>query len=55
MGKNTVIPCEQYSRIVGYYQILKNWNLGKKSEFNLRKTYKIIAEELANEKQHNRD
>jgi ribonucleoside-triphosphate reductase len=30
---------EVYSRIVGYYRPVQNWNNGKKSEFNLRKTF----------------
>ena len=29
--------CEVYSRIVGYYRPVKNWNKGKKSEFSIRK------------------
>lgn len=31
--------CEVYSRIVGYLRPVKQWNLGKKEEFKLRKTY----------------
>ncbi len=30
---------EVYSRIVGYYRPVQNWNNGKKSEFSQRKTY----------------
>ncbi len=30
---------EVYSRITGYYRPVKNWNDGKVSEFNSRKTY----------------
>lgn len=30
---------EVYSRIVGYYRPVQNWNLGKKSEYNNRMTY----------------
>lgn len=30
---------EVYSRITGYYRPIKNWNDGKVSEFNTRKTY----------------
>ncbi|ERP39209.1 ribonucleoside triphosphate reductase [Chitinivibrio alkaliphilus] len=30
---------EVYSRIVGYYRPLKNWNHGKKSEYDDRRTY----------------
>jgi ribonucleoside-triphosphate reductase len=29
-----------YSRIVGYYRPVQNWNLGKKSEYHNRKLYK---------------
>jgi ribonucleoside-triphosphate reductase len=32
---------EVYSRIVGYYRPVQNWNLGKKSEFKERKPYSI--------------
>ena len=35
--------CEQktdvYSRIVGYFRPVENWNEGKKQEFKDRKTY----------------
>ena len=31
---------EVYSRIVGYYRPVQNWNLGKKSEYHNRKLYK---------------
>ena len=30
---------EVYTRIVGYYRAVKNWNKGKKSEFKLRKCF----------------
>lgn len=40
-NKNKKIPCLIYSRIVGYFQPIQQWNNGKKSEFNNRKTYKI--------------
>ena len=35
------IPCEVYSRVVGYYRPLNQWNPGKYSEFINRKEYKI--------------
>ena len=38
---------EVYSRIVGYYRSLRNWNYGKKSEFHERQTYDANAS-LAN-------
>jgi len=33
--------CEVYSRVVGYLRPVKQWNKGKRSEFSMRKTYKI--------------
>ena len=35
------IPCEVYSRCVGYIRPLSQWNNGKREEFRERKTYKI--------------
>ena len=32
--------CEVYSRIVGYFRPVHNWNLGKREEFSDRLTYK---------------
>jgi ribonucleoside-triphosphate reductase (formate) len=32
---------EVYSRIVGYYRPVQNWNLGKKSEYHDRKIYQL--------------
>ncbi|MBC7074173.1 ribonucleoside triphosphate reductase [Candidatus Parcubacteria bacterium] len=34
-------PCEVYSRIVGYYRPVQQWNLGKQQEFDQRKEFKI--------------
>jgi len=33
--------CEVYSRIVGYYSPVKNWNRGKREEFSARRTFKV--------------
>ena len=33
------IPCEVYSRIVGYLRPVQNWNKGKRQEWLDRKTY----------------
>ncbi|MGC8764871.1 MAG: ribonucleoside triphosphate reductase [Brevinematia bacterium] len=38
-GQQLVIPCEVYSRIVGYYRPVQHWNVGKKQEFVERNTY----------------
>lgn len=35
------IPCEVYSRVVGFYRPVQSWNLGKKEEFRERLNYKI--------------
>lgn len=34
-----VIPCEVYSRVVGYYRPVQYWNVGKKQEFKERKVF----------------
>lgn len=34
-------PTEVYTRIVGYYRSVKNWNKGKKDEYRIRKTFNI--------------
>ena len=35
------IPCEVYSRIVGYLRPVQNWNKGKRQEFKDRQTYRV--------------
>ena len=30
------VPCEVYSRVVGYLRPVQNWNLGKQQEFKDR-------------------
>lgn len=37
--KKLVIPCEVYSRIVGYLRPVQDWNEAKQQEFKDRKTY----------------
>ncbi|MCP3965474.1 MAG: hypothetical protein GY718_03845 [Lentisphaerae bacterium] len=32
---------EIYSRVVGYFRPVANWNKGKKQEFQGRKTYEV--------------
>lgn len=32
---------EVYSRVVGYFRPVANWNKGKKEEFKDRKTYNV--------------
>jgi len=38
-GLEVKVPCEVYSRIVGYLRPVHNWNLGKQQEFADRKTF----------------
>lgn len=35
------IPTEIWSRVVGYFQPVKQWNKGKKEEFRERKCYNV--------------
>jgi anaerobic ribonucleoside-triphosphate reductase len=35
------IPVEVYSRVVGYYRPVNQWNKGKQEEFEERKEYSI--------------
>jgi len=35
------IPCEIYSRVVGYFRPVSQWNKGKQAEYQDRKTYKV--------------
>ncbi len=35
------IPCEVYSRIVGYLRPIRNWNKGKQQEFGERRTFNV--------------
>ena len=37
---------EVYTRIVGYYRPVKNWNRGKKSEYGDRQTFSIAHDEI---------
>ncbi|MBN1261065.1 MAG: hypothetical protein JXB35_10330 [Anaerolineae bacterium] len=41
--KEVKVPCEVYSRIVGYLRPVQNWNEGKKQEFEDRETFKVKA------------
>ena len=37
------VPCEVYSRIVGYLRPVQNWNKGKRQEFEDRRTYDVAG------------
>ncbi len=34
-----VMPCEVYSRVVGYFRPVNNWNQGKRQEYSERKAF----------------
>jgi anaerobic ribonucleoside-triphosphate reductase len=46
---NKKIPCEIYSRVVGYYRPVAQWNKGKQEEWNEKIFYKIPVEKLRHE------
>lgn len=41
MSEQKKIPCERYSRVVGYLRPVQNWNKGKRQEFKERRTYVV--------------
>jgi len=38
---NMEVPCEIYSRVVGYYRPVKQWNKGKQQEYRERIEYTV--------------
>ena len=44
--KELKVPVEVYSRVVGYFRPVNQWNKGKREEFENRKEYKVNTEEL---------
>ena len=36
-----IMQCEVYSRVVGYYRPVQNWNKGKQQEFREREEFVI--------------
>lgn len=39
--------CEVYSRIVGYFRPIKQWNNGKQEEYSERETFEVAVSETA--------
>jgi len=35
------VPCEVYSRIVGYLRPVQDWNQGKQQEFSERRPFRV--------------
>ncbi len=44
MEKVKAVKTEIYSRVVGYYRPVQDWNRGKQEEFNLREYVDIEPE-----------
>lgn len=40
------VPCEVYSRIVGYLRPVQDWNKGKQQEFSERRMYVVESSDL---------
>ena len=49
------IPVEVYSRVVGYFRPVNQWNKGKREEFSERKEYKINHYDFAGANEHKRN
>jgi anaerobic ribonucleoside-triphosphate reductase len=43
-GQKLVVPCEVYSRIVGYLRPVQAWNDGKQQEFKERQTFELAPQ-----------
>ena len=43
------MPCEVYSRVVGYLRLVQNWHQGKRQEFEDRKVYRLDTAQSARE------
>jgi len=39
------VKAEVYSRVVGYYRPVSDWNEGKQEEYKERKTFKVDGNE----------
>jgi ribonucleoside-triphosphate reductase len=39
--------CEVYSRIVGYFRPVKQWNNGKQEEYGERETFEVAPVEIS--------
>lgn len=42
--------CDVYSRVCGYFQPVRKWNIGKQQEFKDRKTFEIRKPEKIDKK-----
>jgi anaerobic ribonucleoside-triphosphate reductase len=46
---NKKIPCEIWSRVVGYFRPIAQWNKGKQEEWNDKKFCEVPVEKLRHE------
>lgn len=53
--KEVKVPVEVYSRVVGYFRPVNQWNKGKKEEFNNRKEYTLPTKESVPEYEYQRN
>ena len=44
MAKKCEEKCDVYSRVVGYFEPISQWNRGKTEEFKKRKNFKLEDE-----------
>lgn len=51
-NKNLKVPVEVYSRVVGYFRPVNQWNKGKQEEFSERKAF-LLEETTVYEYQGN--
>ncbi|MCP4133496.1 MAG: hypothetical protein GY754_21180 [bacterium] len=42
-GSELKVPVEVYSRVVGYFRPVNQWNKGKQEEFKERREYKLAS------------
>ncbi len=47
MKKEKRIPVEVYSRVVGYFRPVNQWNKGKREEFSERKHFSVTSSRTA--------
>ena len=45
--KRKRIPCQVYSRIVGYFRPVRDWNAGKIVEWRERRAYRVDYQTLS--------
>lgn len=45
--REMAVPVEVYSRVVGYFRPVNQWNVGKQQEFRDRKTFNVAGIEAA--------